>query len=193
MLDSLTDGQRNLLALAAGLLPGGLGLAIPGGLVQESVSLDFADIFFATVPWTASIAAITWLALASDLEGWAMGGSAVAILLVGAAVAPIFGPEYKVAEDQATQAQYYWMSQNSDAIVQSAGPATRNPKVAFGAVVVGAGIFIAGVYAVLYGGALWFAGILCGAYLGWHLHLAFTVEPQLPANQGEGHNAEGDP
>jgi hypothetical protein len=193
MLESLTDAQRNLLALLAGVLPGILGLALPGGLVRESVSLDFADIFIATVPWTASVAAIGWLALASEFEGWPMLGSVVGILLVGALVAPIFGPEYKVAEDQATQAQYYWVSQNPDAIAHSAGPVGHNPKVALAAALVGIVIFIAGVYGILYGGALWFAGIVCGAYLGWQLHLAFTAKRPLSVTPRDGRNPEGEP
>lgn len=113
-----------------------------------------------------------------------MLGSVVAILVVGAMLAPLFGPEYHVAEDQTTEAQYYFVSQNSDAIVRSAGPAGHNPKAAAGAIAAGIVIFIVGVYAVLYGGALWFGGIVCGSYLGWMLHRAFTAKP--PQNETPG-------
>ncbi len=184
MPDSLTNSQRTLLGFGASLLPTVLGLTIPGGLVQESVDLNAGSIFLATVPWTASIAAIVWLTSAAEHQPtWdprAVFAGAVVILAVGAFLAPEFSPEFAVTAEQATQLEYYWLAENKDAVVHGGQVIAHNPKVALGVAVFGFVAFIVGVYAVLYGWALWLAGIVCGGYLGWLVHDATRPKQEQP-------------
>lgn len=186
MFKSLTRPQKALLGTGIALIPSALGLALPGGLVGSSVSLEFDDIFIATLPWSASIAAITLLWLAWDeSEGVKLGVSA-GILAVGAAFALITTPHFEVSAGKADDPIYYVAahSPSQAAVVQGGRAISHNPRAAGLAAAVGIAAFVAFAYALLYGLPLWLAGIACGAYLGYLLHSALPASAEPPPAVG---------
>jgi hypothetical protein len=175
---SLTNEQKALVGIGVAFIPGILGLAIPGGLVADSVDIDLVDIVLATVPWTAAIAAITWFVLANEDSDnpVALIGVPVAILAVGAFLGVELVPEQAaVTEKQAGDVQYYMFTEiQGGAAVKGGSVLAHNPKVGLGVVAAGIAAFIFFIYWILYGPALWIAGCACGIYIGWLLYKAFT-------------------
>jgi len=178
----LTGPQKALLGTGFALIPPACGLAIPGGLVGGSVSLEFNDIFFATLPWSLSIAAIAWLWLAWNKSEKVKLGASAAILAVGAAFALVMTPHFEVSAEKADDPIYYVAahSHSQVAVVQGGRVISHNPRAAGLAAVVGVTVFIAFAYALLYGFPLWLAGIACGAYLGYLFHNALTASAKPP-------------
>lgn len=173
----LTDAQKALVGFGLAVVPPALGLAIPGGVVRDTVELDPVDIFIATMPWTVSIAAIVWfLAVAPD--NWhdlAKLGIAVGILGLGAVIGVELVPEQAVVtEEQAGQIEYYFVAEQQGQALKGGATLAHNPRVGVGIVLFGLAAFVVGVYAALYGPALWVAGYVCGGYLGWLLHKSFS-------------------
>jgi hypothetical protein len=174
---SLTNEQKALVGIGVALIPGLFGLAIPGGLVADSVDIDLVDIVLATLPWTASIAAITWLVLAKDSDNpLGLIVASIAILAVGAYLGVEFVPEQAaVTEAQASDTQYYVFTEiHGGALAKSGTVVAHNPRAAAGVVAAGIAAFIFFIYWILYGPALWIAGYGCGIYIGWLLYKAFT-------------------
>jgi hypothetical protein len=183
-LARLTDAQKALLGIGLGLVPAVLGLAIPGGVVREKVDLDFLEIVMATLPWTASIAAIVWFSKAApdDWHDLAKLGAVVGILGLGALIGVELIPEQAVVtEEQADQIPFYILAEQQGATVRGGVVIAHNPKVGLGIVLIGVAAFVTFVYATLYGVALWLAGLVCGAYLGWLLHKSFTDPGEVQA------------
>jgi hypothetical protein len=169
----ISNAQKALAGFAAGLIPAVFGLALPGGLVAKSVGLDLGSIFLATVPWTLSIALITFLMLRGAIKDDARGLLAgAAILAVVAIIGVGAAPRTEVTTSQAAEVQNVWVAKNQPTIERVGVAASHSPKISFFAAVVGVVVFIVWAYSALYGLWLWLAGIACGVYLG---HLAYTA------------------
>ncbi len=184
----LTNDQKALFGFGAAVVPAILGLAIPGGLVKDRVDLDPVDIFVATVPWTASIALIVWFLQAApdDWNDLSKAAVAVAILGAGAAIGVELIPaQAVVTEQQADQIPFYILAEQQGATAKGGVTAAQNPKVTVVIVLLGIAVFLAFVYAILYGVALWFAGLVCGLYLGLLLHSSFTSTGPVANDQHE--------
>jgi hypothetical protein len=174
----LTGPQQALLLLLVGLIPPIFGLVLPGGLVADSVELDFPSILIATWPWTLSIGAIAWI-VCREPEGWSgwhFLGAAVGLLVAGAILGFAFTPEYTIALEQADDTEYYLLSElDSGKLAETATRVHGPPRFVALAVAFGAVLIVTFLYGLLYGPALWFAGLACGIFLGWRLDKAFPA------------------
>lgn len=177
---SLTHPQKTLVGLGLPLLPAALGLTIPGGVVSDTVDLDFVSIFLATMPWTISIALMVWLLEVTEghWTGFAQLGAVVGILFVGAWLGVELVPEQAVVTaEQADTVEYFLIAEQQGSVSEGGVAVAHNPKVGAAIVIFGIAAFLIGVYASLYGFALWVAGLACGLYLGWLLYRSFS-EPE---------------
>ena len=158
----LTKEQRALAVFFVGLVPAGFGVAIPGGLAHEQpVDLSFGAILLATVPWTGSVALIAYFVLRwGDTREVVLGS--LAVLVGGAFLAPSIGPQFEVQAAKADSVAYAFFSANPAATRNVTVAAEHNPKITATVLAFGVAIFIVAVYGLMYGFALWFAGIVAG-------------------------------
>jgi hypothetical protein len=179
----VTKGQAALLTFFAGMLPALLGLAIPaGGVVHKSVALDYQSIFLATVPWTLAIAAAAVIGTVlrnSKAAPWLACGAVVGSGLI----APSLAPQFNLAASKATGPLYAGLSQvgssvhvSDGVIYRGAALAASHPQVSLGIALAGLALLTLFAYALLYGWALWAAGIVCGLFIA-HLILEARGNP----------------
>lgn len=181
----MTGPQKALAGALLAFVPPVLGLTLPGGLVGGSVSLEFDDIFLATLPWSLSVALIAWLWLAWEESDGKKFAASVAVLVVGAVLAlPLAKPDYEVSSNQADSPFYYVAATaGPSAIAQGGRVAAHNPRATFFVGAVGAAAFVLFAYAMLYGFPLWLAGLACGAYFGYLLYNG-TASAKAPPPAG---------
>ena len=171
------DQWRNrpfVVDLLLGAIPAVFGLAIPGGRVGDAVDPELQAIFIATLPWTGSVALGAWLWIAGASYQPVTLAGVIAILALGALVAPTFQPEFADAAQHAGQAPHALLGDQKEAIEQILGDAMRqDERVAVVVGVVALVWYVVAAYWVLYGPALWLAGIVCGIYLGHRLSITW--------------------
>jgi hypothetical protein len=165
----MTDNPRKTLAsFGIAVIPPIFGIAIPGGLVAQSVAPDPPSIFWATLPWTLSIAIATlFYSTGSPFRSDAITfGGIGAILALGGYLGLALSPKYVVASSQAARPLYYLLVRNPQAVPTLHVAAHHAPM---GAAALFLGIIVCLTcltYGLLYGWALWLAGIVCGVWLG---------------------------